>query len=191
MYKPLEQIVKTIEDDWPKALLGLAVPAIQYCWKFSQERHIENRKKTLRDRITNLAQFRQSQFDDSLPAARIRQDADTEYASAIAELDEISSSRREAVVAGSPPNHWFRRWLLLYIPRRRIAWIPHTLFFITLTITLFGLLGMLMDLNDPEIGAGLLGLGLFLALALLFRKWAIRADEGATGPNEEHPPPRT
>ena len=186
MSKLFEQMVKAIEDGWPKALLGLIVPAAQFGWRLWQERQIEHRKKTLRDRITGLSQFRQAHFDDSPQAAQIKQDADQEYALAIAELAEISSSQQQAVSANLPPSHWLRRWLLLYIPRRRMAWIPHTLFFITLTTTLMGLLGVLIDFNDPETGAALLGLAMFFAFALLFRKWAIRANEGPGRVSAEH-----
>jgi hypothetical protein len=86
-------------------------------------------------------------------------------------------------------RNWVQRWFLLYAPKRPIAWIPHTLFFIFLTITIFGCIGLLSEPSDPEIWYGILGLAVFVAIMLLFRAWAVRLERGAPV-TQEPPSPR-
>jgi hypothetical protein len=171
----LQQITKGVQDEWPKALLGLIVPASQYCWKFWNDHRGETRKKVLRERIASLAQLRQAPFDDNPEAARVKQDVENDYAAAVKELAELGYPKPQL----APPSQGQQRvrgWLLLYAPKRAIAWIPHTLFFISLTITVLGTIGMFASLDEGELSSGLLGLALMAAVTLLFRAWAVRSN---------------
>jgi hypothetical protein len=208
----LHQFLKVANDDWPKVLLGLVVPACQYGWKTWKENHVESKKKTLQQRIATLAQQRIAPFDDNPAAARLKQDLDTEYVAALKEYDalchaqsqqapamalamaasadvtsSVSStiSSLDAATAVAKDKHWVRRWLLLYAPKRAIAWIPHTLFFISLTITIFAPIGIFTDMDSSEVWVGLFGVAFYLVLTIAFRAWAVRLNRGAV---ESHGP---
>ncbi len=212
-----QQFLKTAHDDWPKILLGLVVPACQYGWKTWKEGHVSTKKKALQQRIATLAEQRTAPLDDNPVAARLKQDLDAEYIAALKEYDALCQPQPHQVPAAAlavaasaetPSAHSspilysaetpsspaqknrFRDWFLLYAPKRPIAWIPHTLFFISLTITIFAPIGIFADSTDSsEIWIGLLGVSFYLLLTIAFRAWAIRLNRGApvlTGPRP-HP----
>ncbi len=84
-------VLTTIQNEGPKALFGSVIPTSQYCWKLWKDRKGETKKKLLRVKIRDLAQFRPVALPDAPEAAIIKSDADKEYSEAIAELAEISA----------------------------------------------------------------------------------------------------
>ena len=185
-----QQVSKALQDEWPKALIGLIVPAGQYCWKFWSDHRVENRKRVLRERIASLDDLRHVQFGSNPEEAKVKQDAEDDYAAAVRELSEICHPQTQPVLASSDPHQpvplvrgqrSIRRWLLLYAPKRAIAWIPHTLYFIALTITVLVLIGLAGSLSDGSLDSdalwGLLfAIALWIAITPLFRVWAVRAN---------------
>jgi hypothetical protein len=183
----------------------LVNPLSQYGWKLWQQRQTETKKKVLREAIRELAQFRQVALPDDPRSARIKSDADREYAEAVAKLAEICALEKIAVaertgvtrpaaavsanqlgnqdnssdtgpVAALPGKPWFQRWFLLYVPARPIAWIPQTIYFLFLFFTVLGAFGIVADAKNGGTVIGLLGLSPFVLVTLLFRGWAVRAN---------------
>ena len=76
-----------------------------------------------------------------------------------------------------------------------MAWIPHTLYFISLSITILGAVGALASLRGTDLGADgllgvLVGVAVWILITLLFRAWAVRANRNSVPPGEPAPRPR-
>ncbi len=181
------------------------IPATQFGWKLWKDRQVETKKKLLREKIRDLAQFLQVPLPDAPDAAKLKSDAAKEYAEAVARLAQITALDKKAAPAiasgadkgdtagvavpvgitaveikpAAPPppaRNWIQRWFLLYVPKRPLAWIPQTFYFVVLSVTVFGAIGILSQPKDPELASGILGLVMFFGIALLFRLWAVRAN---------------
>ncbi|MGA2741562.1 MAG: hypothetical protein ABSG65_29510 [Bryobacteraceae bacterium] len=182
MSKLVEQAIKGIQDEWPKALLGLTVPAAQYLWRLLHDRQLESRKQTLRARIVSLAEFRRGLVADRPEAATLAEEADREYSLAVEKLAAISAPIKAHTAASGAADSAFRRWFLFYTPRG-LAWIPHTLYFVFLSIDVVGLIGVLSEVGSPDFSDGLIGIAVFILFTLLLRFWAARASSRSRQPD--------
>jgi hypothetical protein len=99
MQQQFQHFFAVIENEWPKALIGSVIPISQYAWKLWNDRQIEARKKVLRERISDLAQFLQVPLPDAPDAAKVRRDAETEYSDAVAKLAELCGHEKKTVAA--------------------------------------------------------------------------------------------
>jgi hypothetical protein len=79
-------------------------------------------------------------------------------------------------VAASSRGGWFGRWFLFYTPSRGLAWLAHTLFFVSLTGLLLTVpLAFAEARKDPE---SIVAPVVWLILTLLFRAWAGLLESG-------------
>src|SRR5262245_3340099 len=91
------------KEFWPKGLVGLIVPALQFAWNFYHKQGREHRIKTLRQEITELEKFvalgnsaALSTMDASLELARKELDEKRVALNALAVL-----TRREIAAVAS------------------------------------------------------------------------------------------
>ena len=115
MLKLLHQILTTIQNELPKALFGAVIPVSQYCWKLWKDRKGETKKRLLREKINDLARFRQVVLPDTPETVIIKNDTEKEYREAIAELAKISDKEATDELAEiSVPSSKNRvlRWFL-------------------------------------------------------------------------------
>src|SRR5262249_53400306 len=150
-------------------------------WKFLREHRDESKKRVLRGKVKELAEF----LHAALPATgaeRIKNDAEHEYAETISKLSDICDAKKRSTPVPVSSRNWIQRCFLLYVPQRPLAWIPQTIFFIFLSFTVLGFIGVAADPHDPDIGSGILGLSIFAALTALIRFWAVRANATSADP---------
>lgn len=200
----LEQISKAAEEQWPKALFGLAVPAVQFSWKTWHDRQAVTRVAALRSKLADLAAFLQAQLGSSPSAEAVRRNAQQEYDAALAELaslcqapqpqppqtqqskststsfraDETGSWRIEELkpvaAPSSLPANRLRRIFLLYTPRSIKGWIAHSLYYIFLALTLIVMGAVLANIRDPEAIFAAFGGSFYGIIAFALWRWAMR-----------------
>lgn len=196
----LRSVLHKVREFLPAGGLGgLLVPVIQFLWKMYRERAPEQRKRALRQEVTELQKFLESikYAEDSPETEASRLVAQKELAGKLAAIAALSGHPATAVPKSaelpiSPPTpvlapgaplaapatlasrqanaDWFRRWFLLYSPSRAFAWVPHALFFVSLTSLVLTIPVALSGIgHDPALATAPL---VWLGLTLLFRAWA-------------------
>lgn len=174
---PWEQILKTAQDEWPKALIGLAVPASQFAWTYCNGRRLERRQSDLRKKISELDQFLHAKLPNNSQGERIRSDAQSEYEKSVAELALLSHVRpieesgalpapaaTEAGAAAAQPTQaasvpetaarpsQIRNILRLYAPTSVKGWIVQCLYFLFLATSLLVGFATAMEIDGSDFG---------------------------------------
>jgi hypothetical protein len=168
-------------EELPKALLGLLVPLAQFIWKKIKEGGVREKKRSLRERIVQLSAQRESLGKVSgLPdGARILQDLDSELQATLAELAAMGISgagQRSDDGAGGEirrePSQRpaLARWFLAYTPSGAKAWIVHSLFFVSLSLVLIGIVTTVVEAAGEEDWGPLWFVVIFL-IPTLFLRW--------------------
>src|SRR5437868_536336 len=127
--------MQIIQTEWPKSLLALIVPSSQVVWKATQNRRVDYRRKALRTKISELAEFMEHPLHDSPAAVAVQEATLKEYHDALAQLASLCSHEHK-VAQREIPVGAFRRWFLVYTPRTPAAWLPQILYYLTLGFTI-------------------------------------------------------
>lgn len=172
---PLQHAIEIIQAEWPKALLSLVIPSAQAVWKSTQSRRVDYRRKTLRAKISELAEFMEHPLHDFPAAAAVQEATRKEYHDALAQLASLSSHEHK-VAQREIPIGAFRRWFLLYTPRTPAAWLPQILYYLTLGFTILGAIGIFSSPGGSDFWSGVLGLAIFALFVWMFRAWAARTN---------------
>jgi hypothetical protein len=170
---------KVLTDNVPKIAAGLVVPLAQLLWKIMREQRYEQRKADLRSQIAQLKNQRDSLI--GIPATPATQaalaDLEAELSAALDKLAGLAAVKSVAQAAPPENRGFFGNWLLLYVPSGFKAWCVHVLFFVTLSITIFGTIGAVSDWSgDSDDLGGLVVIGLFIVIVLALRNVARKLD---------------
>lgn len=169
MAGPWQQILKSAQDEWPKALIGLLVPATQFAWSYCNGRRGKKRQSDLRKKISELDQFLHSTLPNTLEGQRIRSDAQAEYDKDVAELfllshaqpveshrlpvpaytEETGAAQRPTQATIVPESaSRLRSILRFYAPTSIKGWIVQSFYFLFLAISLLVGLAAMTDFSD-------------------------------------------
>ena len=140
-------------DNLPRIAAGLLVPIIQFLWKLHQEQRHEDRKVQLRSKIAELSA--QQEALARMPSNPMTQaaldDIGIELSTALDQLAHVAKLQVAGHIRQPKKRGFLANWFLFYAPSSFRAWCVHVLFFVTLSIVFFGLIGVATDWNnDPD-----------------------------------------
>jgi hypothetical protein len=175
----MSDLSKELLDQAPKALLAALIPCAQFLWKWYNDQNREARKHKLLARIKQLTSQKESfePLRDTPSGSQLLTAVDAEIEESIQELIELRTVRHPKPNSGKSR---LARWFLLFPPSGVAAWIVHMLFFLNLATVALGLIGLMSNPHDPEVGSGILGLFIFLIPAFIFRYIAVRLAKSQT-----------
>jgi len=168
-----------VAENLPKVAAGLLVPLAQFLWQLLQRQRYEHRKAILRKKIAELSDQRESltRFALTPTALGALRDLETELAGAIDQLAQLTAARSAVRVQQPATRGFLANWFLLYVPSGVRAWCLHVLFFVILSIIVFGLIGVAVDWKtDPNSSDALIGFGVFALVGLGVRALARKLD---------------
>jgi len=181
MFNGLEQIEKAVQEQLPRALVTVLIPAGHFAWKKWQEGQAASRVAVLRKDITELGQFLQTPIGESPSAIAIRQSTQQQYDKALNQLAELCRPPHVKIPEQPVARSLLRRVFLLYTPRSGKGWLAHSLYYLFLALMVLGTFGALAagDISEA-LGAALAVIGVYGLPAFFIWRWADRMARPAT-----------
>jgi hypothetical protein len=169
---PMDETLKILGS--AVSVVGIFFKIFDTLRKWLQERSREDRQRKLRERIVSLLTFLKAS-EEGMSSRGHSAQAFESNASAREELEALYLQLSKICEPPSRPDAQpvptgLRKWLLLFAPTHVSAWVPRTIFYLSI---LFWFLGLYTELDSEELQPGYF---LLLGFIPLLGVWAAVTD---------------